>query len=112
MTIKEIQEWEKSFSKKNKIKQDEETAIKIALCKLMEEVGEAAEAVLEDEWDEIQAEISDIIVFACKLANIAEEEHEVEELTKVFKRKMEYCEQREYDEDKKRFNKPDSKEFK
>ncbi|MFW6283392.1 MAG: MazG nucleotide pyrophosphohydrolase domain-containing protein [Minisyncoccales bacterium] len=78
----------------------------------MEEVGEVAEAVLEEEWDELQAEISDVIVFACKLATIAEDNHKTDKLQEVLKRKIEYCEKREYDENKKKFNKPDSKEFK
>lgn len=42
ITIKEIQEWEKSFVKKKGIAVDEQKASFIAVCKLMEEAGEMA----------------------------------------------------------------------
>ena len=70
ITINDIQEWEKSFTKRKGISQNEETAIKIAMFKLTEEVGEVAKAVLEENWKEVPAEVSDVIVFACKVANL------------------------------------------
>ncbi len=112
LTIKQIQDWEKNFVKKKRIVLDEETSVKIAICKLVEEVGEVAKALLEDRWNEIQAEVSDVIVFACKIANIAEEFHGVDNLTDVLKRKMGYCETRTYDKKKTKFDKPNNREFK
>ena len=112
MTIKEIQEWEKAFVKKQGIPQDKEFATKAAILKLMEEVGEVAKAILEGDWDEVQAEVSDIIMFACKISNVAEEFHGAENLTDVFKRKLKYCESRKYDSKIKKLDKPKNKEFK
>jgi len=111
MNIKEIQEWEKSFSKRKGIAQDEETAIKIAILKLMEETGEVAKAILEKKWNEVPAEISDLIIFACRIANIAEEFHDVESLNSVLEKKMKYCEKRKYNIENKKFDKPEDKEF-
>jgi len=112
ITIKDIQEWERSFVKNKGISEKEEISVKIALCKLTEEVGEVAKALLEGKWEEIPAEIADVIVFACKMANIAEKFHGSEDLTSVLKKKMRYCEARTYDSDSKKFNKPNHKEFK
>ena len=112
ITIRDIQEWEKSFSKKKSVPQEEETAVKIAVLKLMEEAGEVAKAILEKEWDEVPAEVSDVIVFACKIANIAEEMHGTDKLSNVLKRKMEYCDRRKYDRNNKKLDKPADKEFK
>ena len=112
ITIREIQEWEKTFAKNKGISEEEETSIKIALCKLTEEVGEVAKALLEDRWEEIPAEIADVIVFACKMANIAEQFHESEELTAVIQKKMGYCETRIYNKNRKKFDKPKHDEFK
>lgn len=112
ITIKEIQKWEKFFVKNKRIPEHEETALKIAICKLTEEVGEVAKALIEGKWDEIQAEVADVIVFACKMANIAEKFHNAEDLTSVIKKKIGYCETRTYDFNSKKFNKPKHKEFK
>jgi len=112
ITIKQIQEWERSFVKRKGIKQNKDDAIKIALFKLIEEVGEVTKAVHEDKWSEVPAEVSDVIVFACKVANIAEDFYGKEELTNVLKRKIDYCETRTYDKKNKKFNKPKNKEFK
>jgi len=112
ITLREIQDWEKSFVKKKGISEIEETSIKIALCKLTEEVGEVAKALLEGKWSEITAEVADVIVFACKMANIAEKFHDSEDLTSVIRKKMGYCETRTYDEGSKKFDKPKHKEFK
>jgi len=112
MTIKEIQEWEKAFVRKQGFSQKEEPLIKAAVFKLIEEVGEVAKAVLEEKWDEVPAEVSDVIVFACKVANIAEEFHHTDKLTNVLERKMRYCDERKYDTKTKKLNKPENKEFK
>ncbi len=112
ITIREIQEWEKSFVKNKGISEKEETSVKIAICKLTEEVGEVAKALLEGKWEEIPAEVADVIVFACKIANIAEKFHGSEDLTKVIKNKIEYCETRTYDSILKKLDKPAHKEFK
>lgn len=112
ITIREIQEWEKSFVKNKNISEKEENSVKIALCKLTEEVGEVAKALLEGKWEEIPAEVTDVIVFACKIANIAEKFHGSEDLTFVIKKKMGYCETRTYDSNSKKLNKPKHKKFK
>jgi len=112
ITIREIQEWEKSFVKNKGISEVEENSIKIALCKLSEEVGEVAKALIEGKWEEIPAEVTDVIVFACKMANIAEKFHGSEDLTSVIRKKMGYCESRTYDSKSKKLDKPNHKEFK
>ena len=112
ITIREIQEWEKSFVKNKGISEKEDTSTKIAICKLIEETGEVAKALLEGKWDEITAEVADVIIFACKMANIAEKFHDSEDLTFVIRKKMGYCETRAYDPESKKFNKPKNKEFK
>jgi len=112
ITIKEIQEWEKSFVKNKGISEQEETSIKIAICKLTEEVGEVAKALIEGKWDEIQAEIADVIIFACKMANIAEKFHNSENLSSVIEKKIGYCETRTYNPNFKKFDKPKNEEFK
>jgi len=48
ISIDDIQKWEKTFTKNKGISQNEETAIKIAIFKLVEETGEVAKAVLEN----------------------------------------------------------------
>ncbi|MCK9446075.1 hypothetical protein M0Q50_04195 [bacterium] len=112
INISDIQEWEKSFAKRKGISEEEETAIKIGICKLVEEVGEVSKALIEDNWDEIQAEIADVIIFACKMANIAEKFHNTDKLSNVIARKIDYCETRQYNSDIKKFDKPQSSEFK
>lgn len=112
ITIDEIQKWEKSFVERKGISEQEEAAVKIAICKLAEEIGEVAKALLESKWNEIQAEVADVIVFACKVANIAEKFHNSENLTSVINKKLGYCENRTYDSASKKFDKPKNEEFK
>jgi len=112
ITIEDIQNWEKSFVERKGISEKEEEAIKIAICKLTEEVGEVSKALLENKWDEIQAEVADVIIFACKMANIAEKFHETDKLSDIISRKINYCEQRSYDTNSKKFDKPKNSEFK
>lgn len=112
ITINAMQEWEKSFVKRKGIPEKEEMAIKIGICKLVEKVGEVSKALIEDKWDEIQAEIADIIIFSCKLANIAEKFHNADKLSDVVARKIDYCETRKYDQNIKKFDKPQNSEFK
>jgi NTP pyrophosphatase (non-canonical NTP hydrolase) len=111
MTIQDIQKWERDFSLKKGIAQDEEKAIKIAILKLTEEVGEVSKAILEKNWEEVPSEVTDIIVFACKIANIAEDFHNSEKLTDVMEEKLDYCEKRIYDKTKNKLDKPSSKKF-
>jgi len=112
MKIQDIQNWEKDFSRKKGIKFKKEEQIKIAIFKLIEEIGEVSKAILENRWDEVQAEVSDVIIFACKIANIAEDFYQTDKLENVLKRKMGYCEKRTFNKKLKKFNKPKNKEFK
>jgi len=112
ITIREIQEWEKSFVKNKGMSEKEEDLIKAALYKLTEEVGEVAKALLEERWDEVSAEVADVIVFACKVASVAEKFHGSDDLTEVIKKKMEYCETRNYDSSSKKLDKPKNEKFK
>lgn len=112
MDIANIQKWEREFSVKKGIAQDEEKSTKIATLKLIEEVGEVCKAVLEKKWKEVPAEVADVIIFACKIANIAEDFHGTEKLAEVLKRKIEYCETRTYDAKINKMDKPENKEFK
>jgi NTP pyrophosphatase (non-canonical NTP hydrolase) len=112
MRIKDIQNWERNFSKKKGINFKKEEQIKIAVFKLTEEVGEVSKAILENRWNEVQAEVSDVIIFACKVANIVEDFYQTDKLENVLKRKIGYCEKRTFDERSKKFNKPKNKEFK
>ena len=112
MEIKKIQNWEKSFVKRKSIRFKKDELVKVAICKLIEEIGEVARAILESRWNEVQAEISDVIVFACKIANIAEDIYKADKLEDVLKRKIKYCETRIFDKRSKKFNKPTNKEFK
>ena len=91
---------------------EEEKQVSIGILKLVEEVGEVAKAILEGRWDEVQAEISDVIVFACKIANIAEDFHKADKLEDVIKRKIDYCETKILDKSSLKFDKPKNKEFK
>ena len=68
--------------------------------------------LLEENWKEVPAEVSDVIVFACKVANIAEKFHKVEKLNDVLQKKISYCETRKYNAKIKKFDKPKNKEFK
>ena len=112
LTLKEIQIWEKDFCKKKKLDLDKNSQIKVATLKLTEEVGEVMKAILEDKWNEVPAEISDVIVFACKISNIAEEFFGADSLEDVFLRKMKYSEKRKFKKGFKKLNKPKDKEFK
>ena len=112
MTIKQIQDWELSFVKNKGIAPDEKTSSFIAISKLVEEVGETSKDLLEGNWKEIQAEVADVIIFACKIANIAETYHGADKLSEVIARKIKFCETRKYNKDTKKFNKPKHKEFK
>ncbi len=112
MTIKDIQEWEKNFAKNKNINFTPDEAAKIGMFKLIEEVGEVAKAITEKQWDEVPAEVSDVIIFACKIANIAEDFHGAKKLEDVLKRKIAYCEKRVFDKRSKKFNKPKDKNFK
>ncbi|HHX99158.1 TPA: hypothetical protein GX533_00515 [Candidatus Dojkabacteria bacterium] len=111
MNIKDIQTWERDFTKRKGIAQDEEKAVKIAMLKLTEEVGEVSKAILEKDWDGVLAEVTDVIVFACKVANIAEDFHNTEKLVDVMKEKIEYSEKRTYDKEKNKFDKPKDEKF-
>jgi len=112
ITIKQIQDWERNFCKEKGITFDKDEQMRIALLKLMEEVGETAKAVLEKKWDDILAEVADVIVFACKVANVTEDNYTKDKLEKVMKRKLSYCEGRIYDAKIRKFNKPKNSEFK
>lgn len=114
MKISDIQKWEKGFIKKKNLPSGEEDQTRIGLSKLKEEVAELAEAVSEGRWNEVQAEISDVIIFACKIANIAEGFHGAEKLEKVLKRKIEYSEIRKLDASRglNKLDKPENEEFK
>jgi NTP pyrophosphatase (non-canonical NTP hydrolase) len=112
MNIQDVQKWERDFSLKKGIAQDEEKAIKIAILKLTEEVGEVAKDVLEKNWQEVPAEVTDVIVFACKIANIAEDFHDSEKLVDVMKEKLDYCEKRTYNKEENKLDKPSDKKFK
>ncbi len=111
MNIQDIQKWEREFSLKKGITQDEEKSLKIAILKLTEEVGEVSKAILEKKWDEVPAEVTDVIIFACKIANIAEDFHNSEKLVDVMEEKLDYCEKRTYDKEKNKFDKPLDQKF-
>ena len=112
ITIKEIQNWERDFCKKKGIVFDKEEQMRIAVFKLIEEVGETAKDILEKKWDEVLAEVADIIVFASKIANITEDNYIDDKLENVISRKLNFCEKRTYDAEIRKFNKPKSSEFK
>jgi NTP pyrophosphatase (non-canonical NTP hydrolase) len=112
MNIQDVQKWERDFSIRKGIAQDEEKALKIAILKLTEEVGEVAKDILEENWEEVPAEVTDVIVFACKIANIAEDFHDSEKLVDVMREKLDYCERRTYNKKMNRLDKPSDKKFK
>jgi len=111
MEIKDIQNWERDFSARKGITSEKEEQVRIAVFKLVEEVGEAVKAILENHWGEVQGELSDVIVFTCKIANIAEDFYKTDKLEDVLKRKINYCENRTYNKSSNKFNKPEDKEF-
>lgn len=112
MEIKDIQNWERGFIKRKGVSLKKEEQTRTAVFKLIEEVGEVAKAILENRWDEVQAEVSDVIVFACKIANIAEDFYQADKLENILKRKIDYCETRKLNKSLAQFNKPKNKEFK
>lgn len=101
MDIKTIQEWEKEFAKKKglppKDKSDADEALKIGFLKLSEEVGELAEKILRKQYNEMQEEVADIIIFASKIGKIAEDYFNQPSTSKIIKKKIEYSEERKYD---------------
>lgn len=111
ITIRDLQDWDRDFSKRKGVELSEEELIQMCMLKLIEEVGEAAKAVYEKDWKAVQAEVCDIITFAVKIANIAEDFHGEEELSEVFRRKIEYSEARQFDKKTGKFSKPDGHEF-
>ena len=110
ITIKEIQEWEKSFSKRKGLpptdKSDSHQAMIVGFLKLSEEVGELAEVLLRKQYDEIPAEVADILIFACKIGKIAEDYFGKGSLSDEIKAKIDYAEKREYDKLSKDLTKP------
>lgn len=112
VTIKQIQDWERDFCKKKGITFDKEEQMRIAIYKLMEEVGEVTKVVLEKKWDELLAEVSDVIIFASKVANVAEDGYVKDKLEDVLQCKIGYCEQRTYNAETRKLDKPKHDEFK
>lgn len=112
ITIKEIQKWERDFCKKKGITFNKDEQMRIALLKLMEEVGEISKAVLEKKWEEVLAEVVDVIVFASKVANITEDNYVDDKLEEVMNRKLNYCGGRTYNAKIRKFDKPKCPEFK
>ena len=84
----------------------------MCILKLIEEVGEVSKALYEKDWKNIQGEVCDVIIFALKIANIAEDFHKTEELSKIFKKKIEYSEARKFNRKTKIFNKAEGYRFK
>ncbi len=111
-TIKNLQNWDRDFSKRKGINLSEEKLIQMCVLKLIEEVGEVAKALYEKDWKDVQAEICDIITFAVKIANIAEDFHGEKELSDVFKEKIKYSEDRHFNKDTGKFSKPEGYDFK
>ena len=57
-------------------------------------------------------EVTDIIAFASKIANITEDNYIDDKLENVISRKLDFCEKRTYDAKIREFDKPESPEFK
>ena len=110
ITIREIQEWEKDFSRRKGLpptdKSDSYQAMIVGFLKLSEEVGELAEALLRKQFEEIPAEVADILIFACKIGKIAEDYFGQPDLSEELKAKISYAEKREYDQSTKDLTKP------
>lgn len=110
ITIKEIQEWEKGFSKRKGLpptdKSDSHQALVVGFLKLSEEVGELAEAILRKKYDEIPAESADIVIFVCKIGKIVEDYHNQASLSGEVRKKIDYAEKRGYDKSTKDLTKP------
>ena len=110
ITIKEIQEWEKDFSKRKGLpptdKSDSHQAMVVGFLKLSEEVGELAEVLLRKQYKEIPAEVADVLIFACKIGKIAEDYFNETPLSDEIRAKIDYAEKREYDKLSKDLTKP------
>lgn len=110
ITIREIQEWEKNFARRKGLpptdKSDSYQTMMIGFLKLSEEVGELAEALLRKQYEEIPAEVADILIFACKIGKIAEDYFGQTSLSNELKSKIDYTEKREYDQSSKDLTKP------
>ncbi len=110
ITIKEIQEWEKSFSKRKGLpptdKSDSYQAMVVGFLKLSEEVGELAEVLLRKQYKEIPAEVADVLIFACKIGKIAEDYFNETPLSDEIRAKIDYAEKREYNKLSKDLTKP------
>ncbi|MCX6764174.1 MAG: hypothetical protein NTU58_00475 [Candidatus Nealsonbacteria bacterium] len=110
ITIKEIQKWEKNFSKRKGLpptdKSDAHQSMIVGFLKLSEEVGELAEVLLRKQYDEIPAEVADILIFACKIGKIAEDYFGKSSLPCEIRAKINYAEKREYDKSSKDLTKP------
>lgn len=110
VTIKEIQEWEKKFAKRKGLpptdKSDSNQAMIVGFLKLSEEVGELAEVLLRKQYEEIPAEISDILIFACKIGKIAEDYYNQSPLSEELRAKIDYAEKRVYKQSSKDLTKP------
>ena len=111
ITIKDIQNWDRDFSKRKGIKLSEKELIQMCILKLVEEVGEVAKGLYEKDWVVVQAEVCDVITFTIKIANVVEDFHGGKDLSEVFKKKMEYGEARQFDKKTGKFSKPDGYEF-
>lgn len=111
VTIRDLQDWDRDFSRRKGVELSEEELIQMCILKLIEEVGEVAKALYGKDWRAVQSEVCDIITFAVKIANIAEDFHGEEELSKVFRKKIEYSEARQFDKKTGKFSKPEGYEF-
>lgn len=110
ITIEEIQEWEKGFAQRKGLpptnKSNSGQALIVGFLKLSEEVGELSEALLKKHYDEVPAEISDIVIFACKIGKIVEDYYNQTPLSEELKSKIDYAEKREYDTKNQDLTKP------
>lgn len=110
LTISEIQEWEKEFSKRKGLpptdKSDSYQALIVGFLKLSEEVGELAETILRKQYDEMPAEVADILIFACKIGKVVEDYYDQPSLSSEIKQKIDYAEKREYNVSSKDLTKP------
>lgn len=112
ITIKSLQNWDRDFSKRKGVEFSEGELIQMCVLKLVEEVGEVSKALYEKDWKSVQGEVCDVMIFALKIANIAEDFHKAEELSEIFKEKIEYSEARNFDRKTKIFNKANGYRFK
>ena len=112
LTLKELQEWDKDFSKRKRVDLSDDKLSQMCVLKLVEEVGEVAKAIYEKDWKGVQGEVCDVIIFALKISNIAENIHNQEEISKVFIKKIKYSEARDFDKETGKFSKPQGYGFK